>query len=107
LRTDSDFHDLKGAFMAKTRATTKLDSFAIAAGSALGRLARRIDNLTKRREAISAEIQRYVRQAEGTLRGLTASKPVRRARKAAKKARKASASTKRRTTQGKAAAKRN
>jgi prefoldin subunit 5 len=83
--------------MAKTRATkTKLDTFAIAAGAALGRLARRIDNLTKRREAISAEIQRYVKQAEGTLRGLTASKPARRARKAAKRTRKA----------GKAAAKR-
>ena len=76
--------------MAKTRRpTTRLDSFAIAAGSALGKLARRIDNLTKRREAISAEIQRYVHQAESTLRGLTASKPARRARKAAKRTRKA------------------
>lgn len=74
--------------MARTRgrATTRLDSFAIAAGSALGRLAARIDNLTKRREAISAEIQRYVRQAEGVVRGLTAGKPPRRPRKAAKKA---------------------
>lgn len=93
--------------MAKRRAQTRLDSLAIAAGSALGRLARRIDNLTKRREAISAEIQRYVQQAESTLRGLTASKPARRARKAVAKARKASASTKRRTTRGRAAAKRN
>ena len=83
--------------MAKRRPQTRLDSFAIAAGSALGRLARRIDNLTKRREAISAEIQRYVQQAESTLRGLTATKPARRARKAAKRTRK--------TT--KAAAKRN
>ena len=93
--------------MAKTRrrATTRLDSFAIAAGSALGRLARRIDNLTKRREAISAEIQRYVKQAEGTLRGLTASKPGERARKAVRKTKKAASSTKRRTTQRKAAAK--
>ena len=76
--------------MAKKRAQTRLDSLAIAAGSALGKLARRIDNLTKRREAISAEIQRYVNQAESTLRGLTASKPERRARKAAKRTRKAS-----------------
>jgi hypothetical protein len=83
--------------MAKTRgrATTRLDSFAIAAGSALGRLAARIDHLTKRREAISAEIQRYVRQAEGVVRGLTAGEPARRPRKAAKKAKTARA-TKRR-----------
>jgi len=82
--------------MAKTRrrATTGLDSFAIAAGSALGRLAARIDNLTKRREAISAEIQRYVRQAEGVVRGLTAGKPARRPRKAAKKAKKATSKKK-------------
>ena len=91
--------------MAKRRATTTLDSFAIAAGSALGRLAARIDNLTKRREAISAEIQRYVRQAEGVVRGLTASDTPRRARKAAKKARKARASTKRRTSRQAAAKK--
>ena len=83
--------------MAKKRAQTRLDSFAMAAGSALGRLAARIDNLTKRREAISAEIQRYVQQAEDTLRGLTARKPARRARKTVKKARKTGASTKRRT----------
>ena len=71
---------------AKKRAQTRLDSFAIAAGSALGRLAARIDNLTKRREAISAEIQRYVRQAEGVVRNLTSSTAPRRARKVAKKA---------------------
>ena len=81
--------------MAKRRAQTSLDSFAIAAGSALGRLAARIDNLTKRREAISAEIQRYVRQAEGVVRGLTAGKPAKRARKAAKKARKTRKAAKR------------
>lgn len=70
--------------MAKRRAKTRLDNFTIAAGSALGRFARRIDDLTKRREAITAEIQRYVRQAEGTLRGLTrTAKPARRSRKAA------------------------
>ena len=91
--------------MAKKRAQTRLDTLAIAAGSALGRLARRIDNLTKRREAISAEIQRYVKQAEGTLRGLTAGKPARRARKAVKTIRKAGASTKRRVSRRKAAAK--
>ena len=75
--------------MAKKRAQTRLDSFAVAAGAALGRLAARIDNLTKRREAISAEIQRYVRQAEDVVRGLTTSGSPRRARKAAKKAKKA------------------
>src|SRR5688572_12527526 len=84
--------------MAKKRSQTRLDSFAVAAGAALGRLAARIDNLTKRREAISAEIQRYVRQAEGVVRGLTASGTPRRARKAAKKARTAAASMKRRAT---------
>ena len=88
--------------MAKKRAQTRLDSFAIAAGSALGRLAKRIDNLTKRRDAISAEIQRYVNQAQGTLRGLTASKPVRRARKSARKAKKAGRPTNRRSTKTRA-----
>lgn len=75
--------------MARKRTQTRLDSLAIAAGSALGRLAKRIDNLTKRRDAISAEIQRYVNQAQGTLRGLTAgAKPARRARKVARKSKK-------------------
>ena len=62
--------------MAKTRGprTTTLDSVAIAAGSALGRLAARIDSLTKQREAITTEIQRYARQAEGALKGLAAGK---------------------------------
>jgi hypothetical protein len=60
--------------MAKTRGrkTTTLDSVAIAAGSALGRLAAQIDSLTKQREAITNEIQRYARQAEGALKGLAA-----------------------------------
>jgi hypothetical protein len=60
--------------MAKTRGrrTTTLDSVAIAAGSALGRLAAQIDSLTKQREAITTEIQRYARQAEGALKGLAA-----------------------------------
>ena len=61
--------------MAKTRGRkTTLDSVAIAAGSALGRLAARIDSLTKQREAITTEIQRYARQAEGALKGLAAGK---------------------------------
>jgi prefoldin subunit 5 len=81
--------------MAKKRGNTRLDTFAMAAGSALGRLAKRIDDLTKRREAISAEIQRYIKQAEGTLRGLTTRKPAKRARKAAKKARKSGKAAKR------------
>lgn len=59
--------------MAKTRGRkTTLDSVAIAAGSALGRLAAQIDNLTKQREAITAEIQRYAQQAESALKGLAA-----------------------------------
>ena len=60
--------------MAKTRGrkATTLDSVAVAAGSALGRLAARIDSLTKQREAITSEIQRYARQAESALRGLAA-----------------------------------
>lgn len=62
--------------MAKTRGrkATTLDSVAIAAGSALGRLAAQIDSLTKQREAITTEIQRYARQAEGALKGLAAGK---------------------------------
>ena len=61
--------------MAKTRGRkTTLDSVALAAGSALGRLAARIDSLTKQREAITTEIQRYARQAESALKGLAAGK---------------------------------
>ena len=62
--------------MAKTRGrkAMTLDSVAVAAGSALGRLAARIDSLTKQREAITTEIQRYARQAETALRGLAAGK---------------------------------
>ena len=60
--------------MAKTRGrkATTLDSVAIAAGSALGRLAAQIDSLTKQREALTTEIQRYARQAESALKGLAA-----------------------------------
>ena len=59
--------------MAKKRArktTTMLDKLAVAAGSRLGQVAARIDKLTKQRNTITAEIQRYARQAEGALRGL-------------------------------------
>jgi hypothetical protein len=89
--------------MAKKRAQTRLDSFAIAAGAALGRLAARIDNLTKRREAISAEIQRYVRQAEGVVRGLTTSTQAGRGRRSSKPAtRRTSAARRRKVTTVKA-----
>ena len=90
--------------MAKTRGrqATTLDSVAMAAGSALGRLAARIDSLTKQREAITTEIQRYARQAESALKGLAAGKnpfagPARRAAKAAapRKRRKMSAAARR------------
>jgi hypothetical protein len=57
--------------MAKKRARkTMLDNLAVAAGSTLGRVASRIDKLTKQRNSITAEIQRYARQAEAALRGL-------------------------------------
>ena len=58
--------------MAKTRArtTSRLDTAAMAAGSALGALAKKIDSLTSQREAISTQLQRLVGQAEGALRGL-------------------------------------
>jgi hypothetical protein len=86
--------------MAKTRGrkTTRLDDVAVAAGSALGRLAARIDSLTKQREAITTEIQRYARQAEGALKGLAAGKNpfAGRGRKtAARKRRKMSAAARR------------
>jgi hypothetical protein len=78
--------------MAKKRArktTTMLDNLAVAAGSTLGRLAVKIDNLTKRRDAITTEIQRYARQAESALRGLAGGKGplARKARSLARKAR--------------------
>ncbi len=56
------------------KTTTMLDNLAVAAGSTLGRLAVKIDNLTKRRDAITTEIQRYARQAESALRGLASGK---------------------------------
>lgn len=62
--------------MAKKRAPKKtmLDNLAVAAGARLGMLAAKIDDLTKRRSAITTEIQRYARQAEGALRGLAGGK---------------------------------
>jgi hypothetical protein len=63
--------------MAKKRThktTTMLDNLAVTAGSTLGRLAAKIDNLTKRRDALTTEIQRYARQAESALRGLARGK---------------------------------
>ena len=58
--------------MAKKRArtTSRLDSAAMAAGSALGSLAKKIDRLTSQREAITTQLQRLVEQADGALRGL-------------------------------------
>mgnify|MGYP001282602650 CR=1 FL=1 len=58
--------------MAKKRArtTSRLDSAAMAAGSALGSLAKKINSLTSQREAITTQLQRLVGQAEGALRGL-------------------------------------
>jgi hypothetical protein len=88
--------------MAKKRAPkptpTMLDNLAVAAGTTLGRVAARIDRLTKQRDAITTEIQRYVRQAEGALRGLAGGKgpAVRRAR--AKRAVKRKTAAKRRKT---------
>ena len=80
------------------RQNTKLDEWAVAAGSTLGRLVAKIDRLTARRSEISAEIQHYVSQAEGALRKAAsaaeaARKPAR--KRAAKKrpARKTAAKT--------------
>jgi hypothetical protein len=88
--------------MAKTRArktTTMLDNLAVAAGARLGKIAARIDSLTKRRNELTTEIQRYARQAEGALRGLAGGKGSA-ARKARTKrvAKRKSAAKKRRTT---------
>ena len=62
--------------MAKKRAPKKtmLDDLAVAAGSTLGRAVARIDKLTKQRNTITAEIQRYAREAESALRGLARGK---------------------------------
>lgn len=78
----------------RARKTSKLDSAAIAAGSALGALAKKIDSLTSQREAISSQLQRLVGQAEGALRGLAKGESPFRGRTARKQA----APKKRRTT---------
>lgn len=88
--------------MAKKRAdktTTMLDNLAVAAGSTLGKAVARIDKLTKQRNTITAEIQRYAREAESALRGLAAGKgaPARKAR-AKRVAKRKSAAKKSRTT---------
>jgi hypothetical protein len=82
------------------KTTTMLDNLAVAAGSRLGRLAAKINSLTKRRDALTTEIQRYARQAETALRGLAGGKgPL--ARKArSKRVAKRKSAAKRRTTKG-------
>ena len=82
----------------KTPTPTMLDSLAVAAGATLGRVAARIDRLTKQRDAITTEIQRYVRQAEGALRGLTGGKGPAARRVRAKRAVKRKTAAKRRKT---------
>lgn len=81
-----------------TTATTMLDSLAVAAGTTLGKVAARIDRLTKQRDAITTEIQRYVRQAEGALRGLAGGKDPAARRARAKRAVKRKTAAKRRKT---------
>ena len=76
--------------MAKQGARNKmLDDWAVAPGSSLGRLVAKIDKLTERRAEISAELQHYVRQAEGALRKAvaeeTTSAPKAARKRAAKK----------------------
>lgn len=83
----------------RARKTTMVDNLAVAAGSTLGRVAARIDKLTKQRNAITAEIQRYARQAEGALRGLATGKsPSARKARPRRSAKKKSAARKSRKT---------
>jgi hypothetical protein len=88
--------------MAKKRArktTTMLDKLAVAAGSRLGKVAARIDKLTKQRNALTTEIERYARQAEGALRGLVGGTgPSARKARAKRVAKRKSAANTRRTT---------
>ena len=87
--------------MAKKRArktTTIIDNLAVAAGSTLGRVAARIDKLTKQRNTITAEIQRYAREAESALRGLAGGKNPARKTKPKRAAKKKSAAKTRRTS---------
>jgi hypothetical protein len=71
------------------RKKTAMDEWAIAAGSSLGRLVAKIDRLTARRSEITAEIQHYVKQAEGALKKAvaqeTAAAPATARKRAAKK----------------------
>jgi hypothetical protein len=77
------------------RKKTAMDEWAIAAGSTLGKLVAKIDKLTARRSEISAEIQHYVRQAEGALKKATATEAAPAApKKARKRAAKKSAAKK-------------
>jgi hypothetical protein len=83
----------------KTTTATMLDKLAVAAGSRLGQVAARIDKLTKQRNTITAEIQRYARQAESALRGLASgTSPSARKATAKRVAKRKSAAKKRRTT---------
>jgi hypothetical protein len=76
-----------------------LDKLAVAAGSRLGQVAARIDKLTKQRNAITTEIERYARQAEGALRGLASGTgPTVRKARAKRVAKRKSAAKTRRTT---------
>ena len=67
--------------MAKKRArkTSTLDSAAIAAGSALGALAKKIDALASQRDAITTKIQRLAGQAQGALTGLAGGRKAKKA----------------------------
>lgn len=73
------------------RKKTAMDEWAIAAGSTLGKLVAKIDKLTARRSEISAEIQHYVRQAEGALKKATAAEAAPAASKTRKRAAKKAA----------------
>ena len=87
--------------MAKKRASktsTMLDKVAVATGSTLGRAASRIDKLTKQRDTITAEIQRYARQAEDALRGLAGGTGPSARKARAKRVAKRKSAAKRRTT---------
>lgn len=86
--------------MAKKRAPKKtmLDDLAVAAGSTLGRAVARIDKLTKQRNTITAEIQRYAREAESALRGLAGGKRSTSKARPKRVAKKKSAAKTRRTT---------
>jgi predicted phage gp36 major capsid-like protein len=88
--------------MAKKRArkttATMLDKLAVAAGSRLGQVAARIDKLTKQRNTITAEIQRYAREAESALRGLAGGKRSTSKARPKRVAKKKSAAKTRRTT---------